>query len=60
MTYTNISKYIEAKKIDQQISARITNKGTEYLINGEWTKNAPTPPEFTRACMDNPDKTYII
>ena len=33
MIYTNISKYIEAKKIDQQISARITNKGTEYLIN---------------------------
>lgn len=60
MIYTNITKYIEAKKIDQQISARITKKGIEYYVDGQWTKKEPVIPEFTRACMTNPDKTYII
>lgn len=60
MVYTNISKYIEAKNIYQQIPVRATANEIKYLINGEWTKNAPTPPEFSKACMDNPDKTYII
>ena len=60
MTYKNLTNYVKAKAQYMSIPARVTSKGFEYLINGEWTKNAPTPPEFSKACMDNPDKTYII
>ena len=60
MIYTNISKYIEAKNKDQQISARLNKNGIKYFVDGEWTKKAPIIPQYSRACMTNPDKTYII
>lgn len=59
MTYKNITEYVNAKAQYMSIPARANSNGIEYLLNGEWTKTAPPIPEFSRACMDNPDKTYI-
>lgn len=59
MIYYEISEYVKAKNEYKLIPGRITEKGIEYLINGEWTKNKPSVPTYSKYNPLNPDKTFI-